>query len=509
MPRLWLSYLTLLTHPSCPAPLSYTHTRHTFDRALRTLSHSLHERIWKPYLRWSEHVAGGETCIRVWRRYLTVDPSLTAHYVQFLINESESDAKDDDIEEGAEALSQDEDEDEEEEEEEEGEEGEKKEENGDVGTKQKTSRAQQKHPHKALIAAKLLLGLVRKARKGKYKSPDGKSPYQLLIDFMELCEKFPHQIGISLKQATKRRQKQAENMSKDNKTNSLPNGQTETQKLDDASAPFGGLIRIVGPPVSTSHKKTAFERRPKVSEEAEAYDPDVDPANPSRLDIDRITELEGLSIYKDQLGLIYTNLATYWIKRTEFEKAKEVFEDGIARVLTIRDFTTIFDAYAEFSEQYISTLMESIGEDGDEDQNEQEEELDTKMREFEELMDRRPFLVNDVLLRRNPNDVQEWEKRVVLHGNEDEKVVETYLKAIETINPKKATSNFHQLFVNFAKWYEETGASDQDDSAPDLKNARQVFERAVNVNFQRVDDLAEIWIEWAEMEKLFGSSEGD
>ena len=53
---------------------------------------------------------------------------------------------------------------------------------------------------------------------------------------------------------------------------------------------------------------------------------------------------------------------------------------------------------------------------------EMEEELDANMKEFEELMDRRPFLVNDVLHRRNPNDVQEWEKRVALWGQDDEKV---------------------------------------------------------------------------------------
>ncbi|KAA1121521.1 pre-mRNA-splicing factor syf1 [Puccinia graminis f. sp. tritici] len=157
-------------------------------------------------------------------------------------------------------------------------------------------------------------------------------------------------------------------------------------------------------------------------------------------------------------------------------------------------------------EQYISTLMDSLGEnsegeDGEGGKSSEELELDQKMKEFEELMDRRPFLVNDVLLRRNPNDVQEWEKRVVLYGeDQDEKVVETYLKAIETINPKKATSNFNQLFIHFAKWYEENGVDPSDDSLPDLDSARKVFERAINVNFQRVDDLAEIWIEWAEME---------
>ena len=61
-------------------------------------------------------------------------------------------------------------------------------------------------------------------------------------------------------------------------------------------------------------------------------------------------------------------------------------------------------------------------DDEEEDTKETEAELDTRMKEFEELMDRRPFLVNDVLLRRNPNDVQEWEKRVALWGQDDEKV---------------------------------------------------------------------------------------
>jgi pre-mRNA-splicing factor SYF1 len=51
-----------------------------------------------------------------------------------------------------------------------------------------------------------------------------------------------------------------------------------------------------------------------------------------------------------------------------------------------------------------------------------EEELDTRMKNFEELMDRRPFLMNEVLLRRNPNEVVEWEKRVALFGDDDEKV---------------------------------------------------------------------------------------
>jgi pre-mRNA-splicing factor SYF1 len=49
---------------------------------------------------------------------------------------------------------------------------------------------------------------------------------------------------------------------------------------------------------------------------------------------------------------------------------------------------------------------------------------------FERLMDRRPFLVNDVLLRQNPNNVMEWEKRVLLWKDDKKKVRFSYISAV-------------------------------------------------------------------------------
>jgi pre-mRNA-splicing factor SYF1 len=212
-----------------------------------------------------------------------------------------------------------------------------------------------------LEAAKLLLLLSRKAARGEYVSSEGKSPYQLLGDWLDVVEAHAEDVGLGI----------------------------EELALTDAAE-------------------------------------DEDPNSPLRLNIEQIVHKDGLAVYKDQAGQLWTGIATYWIKRGEFDRAKETFETGIASVLTIRDFTQIFDAYAEFSESVISALMEELAnpdeEDEDFDAKETEEELDAKMKEFEELMDRRPFLVNDVLLRRNPNDVQEWEKRVALWGQDDEKV---------------------------------------------------------------------------------------
>ncbi|KAI5124338.1 hypothetical protein M0805_008945 [Coniferiporia weirii] len=428
LPRLWLLYLSIFSHPMCPAVFSHTHARRTFDRALRTLPPSLHNRIWVRYLLWAE-AKGGTTCVAVYRRYLAVDPSVTERYVSILL-------------------------------------------------------APTNPSPRPLEAAKLLLSLARKAAKGGYTSPEGKSPYQLLGEWLDVVEQYPEEVGVSAEQ-TISNEKERE---KEKAGAEAAEAAKEEQKQVSLSGP---LIRFAGPAVAVD----------KDGKKLPQYDEDEDPASTRRLDVECIVREDGLEIYKDQAGRLWTGLSTYWIKRGEFDRAKLTFEQGIAASLTIRDFTQIFDAYAEFSESLISALMEALAdpdEDEDEETKETEKELDERMKEFEELMDRRPFLVNDVLLRRNPNDVQEWEKRVALWGNDDEKVAETYTSALSTIQPKKASANFYRLFINFAKFYEEGGTAGE--AEKDLDSARKILEKATKVNFKTVEDLAEVWCEWAEME---------
>jgi pre-mRNA-splicing factor SYF1 len=54
------------------------------------------------------------------------------------------------------------------------------------------------------------------------------------------------------------------------------------------------------------------------------------------------------------------------------------------------------------------------------------------------------------------------------------------------------------LYIDFAKFYEEGGTTGEAEA--DLASARKVLEKATKVNFKNVEDLAEIWCEWAEME---------
>jgi pre-mRNA-splicing factor SYF1 len=272
-------------------------------------------------------------------------------------------------------------------------------------------------PERPLPAAKYLLTLARKAQKGDYVSQEGKSAYQLFVDFLELAENYAEDVGL---EADEMKAKNAE----------LERVEQEQKERDEENKAVAGqdgaLMRFEGAPIPIEEYNAKKAQEKGKSRPVEVYDPDTDPANADRLDIEKIVMSDGLSVYKDQAGRLWSGLATFWIKRGDFDQASETFEKGLSNVVTVRDFTQIFDAYAEFSETVISTLMTAVSdpdsEEDDEGLAEMEEELDTRMKNFEELMDRRPFLMNEVLLRRNPNEVVEWEKRVALYGDDDEKV---------------------------------------------------------------------------------------
>lgn len=210
------------------------------------------------------------------------------------------------------------------------------------------------------------------------------------------------------------------------------------------------------------------------------------------IDVERIVR-SGLQRFPDQRGILWIGLARYWINKGDYERARDVFEEGITTVMTVRDFSMVFDTYAEAEEALIGVKMDEAAARSDKGKVDEDADLDLdiRMMRFEQLMDRRPFLVNDVLLRQNPHNVNEWEKRVALWGDNKREVVQTYTDAIAAINPKRAVGRFHELWTNYAKLYESAG---------DLRNARIIMEKAVKVPFKSVAELAEMWCEWAEME---------
>ena len=77
-------------------------------------------------------------------------------------------------------------------------------------------------------------------------------------------------------------------------------------------------------------------------------------------------------------------------------------------------------------------------------------------------------------------------------------VASTYTQATRTIVPRKSTAQYHLLWIHFAKFYEQGGVTGE--AEKDLPSARKVFEKATQVPFKKVEELAEVWCEWSEME---------
>ncbi|EYU39878.1 hypothetical protein MIMGU_mgv1a019156mg, partial [Erythranthe guttata] len=236
----------------------------------------------------------------------------------------------------------------------------------------------------------------------------------------------------------------------------------------------------------------------------------------SGLNVDAIIR-GGIRKFTDEVGRLWTSLADYYIRRNLLEKARDIFEEGMTTVITVRDFSVIFDAYSQFEESMLSIKMEGSNDSEDEvnEELEEEEELDDRLdieklterigsfwfkdendvdlrlARLEYLMDRRPELANSVLLRQNPHNVEQWHRRVKLFEGNPTKQILTYTEAVRTVDPMKAVGKPHSLWVAFAKLYE---------SHNDVSNARVIFDKAVQVGYKAVDHLASVWCEWAEME---------
>eukprot|EP00238_Polyblepharides_amylifera_P014794 CAMPEP_0196575520 /NCGR_PEP_ID=MMETSP1081-20130531/4982_1 /TAXON_ID=36882 /ORGANISM="Pyramimonas amylifera, Strain CCMP720" /LENGTH=846 /DNA_ID=CAMNT_0041893849 /DNA_START=115 /DNA_END=2652 /DNA_ORIENTATION=+ len=226
------------------------------------------------------------------------------------------------------------------------------------------------------------------------------------------------------------------------------------------------------------------------------------PAEVKSLQVDAILR-GGIRKFSDEVGRLWTSLADYYIRRALFERARDVYEEGMTTVTTVRDFSTVFDAYMQFEESMLSAKMEQLAGEGEDAGEDEEDEgvdfllkddgndVDLRLARLEYHMHRRPALVNSVILRQNPHNVHEWHKRVKLFEGNPTKQILTFTEAVKTVLIQQAVGKPHTLWVSFAKFYEKHG---------DVPNARVIFEKAVQVPYKGVDDLAAVWCEWAELE---------
>ena len=364
-PRIWYYFCQFLMHQ----PTRTTYTRRTFDRALRALPVTQHKDIWELYTKFAAN-AGGETTIRVWRRFVRMQPTHAERFCNILL---------------------------------------------------------ELNPPRTAEAARVLTAILESPE--KYANPMGKTNFEYWSLLCKIIVEHPE--GIQVPQ-------------------------------EDHLVP--------------SHEFAMVQRT-------------------DSLDVEKILRT-GLKMFKDQVGVLWNSLARWFILQGDFDRAQAIYEEAMRHVRTVKDFSLVFDAYAQMEETVLNDAMEKLGIFEGKELPEgylDETDVDLRLARFESLMDRRPFLANEVLLRQNPHNVNEWKARanLYLESKNDQIVMETYTKAVEAINPFQSIGNVKEIWVEFAQYF---------NGRKMVKEAREVFEKAVIAKYLHVDDLAYVWCQWAEME---------
>jgi pre-mRNA-splicing factor SYF1 len=172
-------------------------------------------------------------------------------------------------------------------------------------------------------------------------------------------------------------------------------------------------------------------------------------------------------------------LAEFYIRSGDLDNARATYEKALNELDSVKHFTVIFAAYAELEEQVLQSVLTNP------------DAAESAISRLETLLTRREELLSDVKLRENPNDVEEWLKRVSLYPESIEKQLRTYAKAVTLVDPFKARGSPQHLWINFAKLYENHGQ---------MSSARLVFHKGTLSTMKKSDQLADIWEEWIEME---------
>eukprot|EP01129_Flabellula_baltica_P001782 TRINITY_DN11698_c0_g1_i1.p1 TRINITY_DN11698_c0_g1~~TRINITY_DN11698_c0_g1_i1.p1 ORF type:complete len:843 (-),score=181.34 TRINITY_DN11698_c0_g1_i1:13-2541(-) len=342
-PRIWVEYLHFLMKQGW-----ITKTRRAFNRALMSLPVTQHNRIWPVFIEFVKHCDVPETAIRVFRRYLKLDPDNIEEFIDYLIISEEID----------EAVKQ--------------------------------------------------LTLV--LNDDSFKSKKKRSKHDMWMMLCDLISQYP--------------------------------GSIKTVRVEP-------IIR------------------------------------------------SGLQKFSNEIGTLWSSLAKYYIILKNYAKARDVFEEGISSVLSMRDFSLIWEAYSNFEQKFITdklnriTELEQSGKFTKKDQ----EDFELCMMRYEDLFDRQAIMISNVKLRQNPHNVNEWLKRMTLFDDPSQ-IVEEFSQALRTVDPMKATGKPQNIWINFANFWEEYGK---------VEEARAVYQAATRVNFKKLDHIASVWSSWVEMELRQGN----
>jgi pre-mRNA-splicing factor SYF1 len=227
----------------------------------------------------------------------------------------------------------------------------------------------------------------------------------------------------------------------------------------------------------------------------------------SVVDVEAVMK-SGIGRFSDEVGKLWCHLANFYTRLGRFERVRGVYEEALAEVLTVKDFSVVYDSYVKFEEAVLTNKMEQLEKDAGEGEGPHsatlEQEVDLLATRVEFLLDQRPILLTEVRLRQDPNNADEWYKRAQLLGKRigDEKAnrpaASVLLEAVATVVAEVASGRLSRCWLALG-WYF--------DAAGDAASCRLAFQTATEVNFRTSEECGAVWCAWAEWELTQGHAD--
>eukprot|EP00388_Colpodella_angusta_P006096 GDKJ01018324.1.p1 GENE.GDKJ01018324.1~~GDKJ01018324.1.p1 ORF type:complete len:767 (-),score=125.33 GDKJ01018324.1:35-2200(-) len=222
-----------------------------------------------------------------------------------------------------------------------------------------------------------------------------------------------------------------------------------------------------------------------VSTKSRFLPPDIDTEAILRSGIFRFTE---------EVARLWCALAAHFTSSGRMSRARDVYDEALVSVCTVKDFTTVFDAYVAFLEACVTSSVEENASKSGADFS---SSTLLWMSRLEALLNSRAELLSAVKLRQNPNSIVEWveRSRLFIEKNDFSQASRTFQEAVATVDPDAAVGHIRVLWIAFATFAERYG---------DVFQAREVYNRALSADvanrMRSAEEVAAIFCSWIEME---------
>ncbi|KAG0667920.1 pre-mRNA-splicing factor syf1 [Maudiozyma exigua] len=180
----------------------------------------------------------------------------------------------------------------------------------------------------------------------------------------------------------------------------------------------------------------------------------------------------------------------YFMKNGKFDELESHLDQLLINTTTVDDFGKVSKFHTDFEVALIECCLKVIDDSGE--QEELSKLLEVHLAKLGNLTKHHDIQLNDLYLRKNPNNVRTWSERVNLKKSLKQKS-DVYTNGILTVDPLKVKEPgaLGKFWSNYAQLYWRNN---------DLDSAREIFEKALNVPFPYMKDLEIIWMTWIENE---------